>query len=80
MMKDEIQKILDNESSEFFESFCEVLMKEINSDDEPYHKKGRQLFKSLLNCSDPDDLLMSLCGWTLSTLIGKAKLNDEENG
>ena len=80
MTKDEIQTILDNESSEFFEQFCYVLMNEIKSDDESYHKKGRQLFKSLLNCSDPDDLLMSLCGWTLSTLIGKAKLNDEENG
>ncbi len=78
MTKDEIQKILDNESSAFFEQFCYVLMNEINSDDESYHKKGYQLFKSLLNCSDPDDLLMSLCGWTLDTLISKTK--GEDNG
>jgi hypothetical protein len=77
MMKEEIQTILDNESGEFFESFCEVLMNEINSDDERYDKKGRQLLLAALQSDDPDGLFMSLCGWTLSTLIGKAKLNDE---
>lgn len=77
MMKDEIQKILDNESSEFFESFCEVLINEINSDDERYDKKGRQLLLAALQSEDSDGLFMSLCGWSLSTLIGKAKLNDD---
>ena len=77
MMKDEIQKILDNESNEFFESFCEVLINEINSDDERYDKKGRQLLLAALQSEDPDGLFMSLCGWSLSTLIGKAKLNDD---
>jgi hypothetical protein len=77
MIKDEIQKILDNESSEFFESFCEVLINEINSDDEVYRKKGRQLLLAALQSEDPDGLFMSLCGWSLSTLIGKAKLNDD---
>ena len=77
MMKEEIQTILDNESGEFFESFCEVLMNEINSDDERYDKKGRQLLLAALQSEDPDGLFMSLCGWSLSTLIGKAKLNDD---
>lgn len=77
MMKEEIQTILDNESSEFFESFCEVLINEINSDDERYDKKGRQLLLAALQSEDPDGLFMSLCGWSLSTLIGKAKLNDD---
>jgi hypothetical protein len=77
MMKDEIQTILDNESGEFFESFCEVLINEINSDDERYDRKGRQLLLAALQSDDPDGLFMSLCGWTLSTLIGKAKLSDD---
>lgn len=72
MMKDEIQTILDNESGEFFEKFCEVLVNEINSDDERYDKKGRQLLLAALQSDDPDGLFMSLCGWTLSTLIEKA--------
>lgn len=77
MTKEEIQKILDNESSEFFEQFYEVLMDEINSDDEVYRKKGRQLLLAALQSDNPDELFMSLCGWTLSTLIEKAKLSDE---
>ena len=72
MMKDEIEKILDNESDEFFEKFCEVLINEINSDDERYDKKGRQLLLAALQSDNPDGLFMPLCGWTLSTLIDKA--------
>lgn len=72
MTKEEIQKILDNESSEFFENFCEVLMNEINSDDERYDKKGRHLLVSALNNENHNDLFVSICGWTLDTLIEKA--------
>lgn len=72
MTKDEIQKILDEGSSEFFEQFCEVLMNEINSDDERYDKKGRRLLVSALNNENHNDFFVSVCGWTLDTLIEKA--------
>lgn len=71
MTKDEIQTILDNESSEFFENFCEVLMNEINSDDERYDKKGRHLLVSALNNENHNDFFVSVCGWTLDSLIEK---------
>ena len=72
MTKEDIQKILDNESEEFFENFCEVLMNEINSDDEPYDKKGRHLLVSALNNENHNDFFVSVCGWTLDSLIEKA--------
>ena len=72
MTKDEIQKILDNGSEEFFENFCEVLMNEINSDDERYNKKGRHLLVSALNNENHNDFFVSVCGWTLESLIEKA--------
>lgn len=72
MTKKEIQKILDNGSEEFFENFCEVLMNEINSDDEPYDKKGRRLLVSALNDENHNDFFVSVCGWTLESLIEKA--------
>jgi len=72
MTKEDIQKILDNGSEEFFENFCEVLMNEINSDDEPYDKKGRHLLVSALNNENHNDFFVSVCGWTLDSLIEKA--------
>ena len=71
MTKEDIQKILDNGSEEFFENFCEVLINEINSDDEPYDKKGRHLLVSALNNENHNDFFVSICGWTLDTLIEK---------
>ena len=72
MTKEDIQKILNNGSEEFFENFCEVLMNEINSDDEPYDKKGRHLLVSALNNENHNDFFVSVCGWTLDSLIEKA--------
>ena len=72
MTKEEIQKILDNGSEEFFEQFCEVLVNEINSDDERYDKKGRHLLVSALSNENHNDFFVSICGWTLDTLIEKA--------
>ena len=43
MEKEQIQAILDNANEEFLERFCETMLNEINSDDEPYYKKDRQL-------------------------------------
>lgn len=71
MGKEQIQAILDNASEEFLERFYETLLNEINSDDEPYHKKAYYLLLASLKSEDPDDFFISLCGWSLDTLISR---------
>lgn len=69
MEKEQIESILNNASEEFLERFYETLLNEINSDDEPYNKKARHLLIATLRCEDPDDFIISLCGWSLESLI-----------
>lgn len=73
MGKEQIQAILDNSSEEFLERFYETLLNEINSDDEPYHKKAYNLLAASLKSEDPDDFFISLCGWSLESLIEKTE-------
>ncbi len=73
MEKEQIQAILDNASEEFLERFYETLLNEINSDDEPYHKKAYHLLAASLKSEDPDDFFISLCGWSLESLIEKTE-------
>jgi len=75
MEKEQIQAILDNASEEFLERFFETLLYEINSDDEPYHKKAYHLLLASLNNNEPDDFFISLCGWSLEAIIGKVQNN-----
>lgn len=73
MEKEPIQALLDNASEDFLERFYEILLNEINSDDEPYHKKAYHLLVASLNSEDPDDFFISLCGWSLETIIEKTQ-------
>ena len=73
MEKERIQTIIDNASEEFLESFYETLLNEINSDDEPYHKKTHHLLVASLKSEDPDDFFISLCGWSLESLIDRSE-------
>ncbi len=72
MDKEQLHAILDNASEEVLEKFFETLLNEINSDDEAYYKKGRQLLLAALNNEHADDFFISLCGWSLETLIEKS--------
>lgn len=69
MDKAQIEAIINNASEEFLDKFYETLLNEINSDDEVYHKKARHLLLASLKSEDPDDFFISLCGWSLETLI-----------
>lgn len=69
MEKEQIEAIIENASDEFLEKFYETLLNEINSDDEAYHKKARHLLLAALKSEDPDDIFISLCGWSLESLI-----------
>lgn len=71
MDKEQIETILNNASEEFLERFYETLLNEIKSDDEAYHKKARHLLIAALRSEDPDDFFISLCGWSLESLINK---------
>jgi hypothetical protein len=66
-----IQSILDNSSEEFLDRFFETLLEEINSDDEPFYKKARQLLLASLNNENTDDFFIAICGWSLESLIDK---------
>ncbi len=71
MEKEQIEAILNNASEEFLEHFYDTLLNEINSDDEPYYKKGRQLLLASLNNPSADDFFIAICGWSLESLICK---------
>jgi hypothetical protein len=71
MDKSRIQSILDNSSEEFLDRFFETLLEEINSDDEPFYKKARQLLLASLNNENADDFFIAICGWSLESLIDK---------
>ena len=72
MEKEQIQAILDNANEEFLERLFETILNEINSDDEPYYKKGRQLLLASLNNENADDLFIAISGWSLESLIEKS--------
>lgn len=72
MSKEQIQALLDNTNEEFLERFYETMLNEINSDDEPYYKKARQLLLASLNNEHADDFFIAICGWSLDSLIEKS--------
>ena len=69
MSKEQIQAILDNANEEFLQNFFETILNEINSDDEPYYKKARQLLLASLKNEHADDFFIAICGWSLESLI-----------
>lgn len=67
------------DSSARAEAFVEALMIEVNSDDEPWSKKGYFIAKALLD-NDANALLVALCGWSGESIAKKAMLiRDTEN-
>lgn len=73
MEKGQIQTILDNANEEFLERFYETMLNEINSDDESYYKKARQLLLASLNNEHADDFFIAICGWSLESLIERSQ-------
>ena len=71
MEKGQIKVLLENASDDFLESFFETLLDEINCDDEPYHKKARQLLLASLNDEHHSVFFIAICGWSLESIIEK---------
>lgn len=71
MASENLKKIAESEDlmDEFFIKFEE----EVASDDEPSDKKFRRLYEAWRD--DPktvDDIMMTLCGWTMESIATKA--------
>ena len=76
MEKEQIKTILDYANEEFLERLFETILNEINSDDEPYYKKARQLLLASLNNEHVDDFFIAICGWSLESLIERSQDNE----
>lgn len=71
MDKQHIEAVLNNASEEYLERFFEHLLDEINSDEEPYNKKARQLLLASLNNEHADDFFIAICGWSMESLLDR---------
>lgn len=58
----------------FTESLIEVIQEQMATDEEPCTKKVRRLLTSYnVHKEIIDDFMISLCGWSMTTLIDMAK-------
>lgn len=78
MTDKELKVILENliegsDEDDKLASFAATIENEISSDDERYDKKGFYLVKAILN-NDIDKLFISLTGWSLASLLKKARV------
>lgn len=67
-MKEKIERIIESEF--ILEELMLKLIQEINEDDEPLDKRCRQLLLAYIDNPDIDNVLISLCGWNMKSLIG----------
>lgn len=73
-LKQRIKNILD--SDDYRESgakFFEALSEEMESDCEPWDKKGAYLLRAVAD-NDVEGIFLALCGWSIPTLLAKAGL------
>lgn len=56
------------------ERFAEILLRKATTDTEPYHKVARRVIDAYIE-RDCDTLLMSICGWSISSLAEKVLNN-----
>ena len=78
MNYDKEEELMDEilSSEDNCETFMEVVMSEIQSDEETYRHKAHQLIQAYReeNC---DDVIMALCGWSMNTLLIKYQQRKE---
>lgn len=69
MDKERITNILENKL--LTARFAEVLISEINRDDEPLDKVGRELLRLCLENERGDEFFIAICGWSVDSLLDK---------
>lgn len=80
---EEILKVAN--SGEASELLFEEIMDAITTDDDSYHRKGRGIVLRYLASDEKtrnaiDDILVTITGWSLRTLLVRAKLLDDSEG
>ena len=69
MDKERITNVLESEL--LTTRFAEVLISEINGDDEPLDKVGRELLRLCLENERCDEFFIAICGWSVDSLLDK---------
>lgn len=71
-----IKTLLENtpeDEHERLEALMEAVVSEMETDDEPWSKKGRQLLMAVA-ANNAENVLISLCGWSLDSLAKRAMI------
>ena len=68
-----LEKLINNGTPDMYAAFTETVKQEIASDEDTYESIGYNLLKALLT-DDADDILVTLCGWYIETLLEKARV------
>ena len=68
-MNEAMNVIADN--AELAENFAETIKNEIASDDDAYAHIGFHLANDIRNQSPASEVLLTLCGWNIDTLLDK---------
>lgn len=72
MEAQELEKLLNDPAA--MADLIETINKEMADDDEPFEKKGRHLLMAYMDSPKiVDDVLISLCGWSMETLLKKSE-------
>lgn len=74
---EDVLRELLRESRESSENLINAFYQEWESDDESFKKKARQLAQAILD-RDADGVLIALCGWSVQSLLKKARLMRDE--
>lgn len=74
-----IKNILKSEDSEEkCDVFVSTFIKELDSDDESYSKKGYHMLKAIQE-NNIENFLIAVCGWNAESLLKKALVIPDEN-
>lgn len=65
------------EGSEHLEAFYEALLQAIDSDDESWERKARQILLALQE-NNAHDLFVAICGWSATSIAEKAMVIRDE--
>lgn len=72
MEAQELEELLNDSAA--MANLIETINKEMADDDEPFEKKGRHLLVTYLDSPEiVDDVLITLCGWSMETLLKKSE-------
>ena len=73
-LKEKVREVMQGDNCmEMCEALADAFFDSVNTDNEPYRKIGFYLLKAFLE-DDVNNAMIALCGWSLESLMVKAKL------